>query len=102
MAILAAFGGVFMNMYVIMSCFFQSITELHPVTGEPLPSSKRGYGFVSRQISFGEEPSYMQCVYYPPEEVDELFDPWMRWAKTCAIWAAILAFISFVVLVLAC
>jgi hypothetical protein len=102
MAILAAFGGVFMNMYVLMSCFFYNITELHPTTGEPLPSSKRGYGMMSRQISYGEEPSYMQCVFYPPEEIDELFDPWMNMAKTFAYFAAILAFVSMLVLMLAC
>jgi hypothetical protein len=73
MAILAAFGGCFMNMYVIMSCFFYNITELNPITGEPMPSTKRGYGMMARQISYGEVPSYMQCVYYPKEEMDELF-----------------------------
>jgi uncharacterized membrane protein YgcG len=102
MAILAAFGGVFMNMYVIMSCFFYNITELHPTTGEAMPSSKRGYGMMARQISYGEEPSYMQCVYYPKEEIDELFDPWMNSAKTFAFAAAILAFVSMLVLILAC
>lgn len=57
---------------------------------------------MSRQISYGEEPSYMQCVYYPEEEAAELFDPWMKMAKASALVAAALAFISFIILFLAC
>jgi hypothetical protein len=84
MGILLAFGGVVMNMYVVLSCFFQRIALINPVTGEPIPGSERGYGFLGREVDYGLQPDYQQCIYYPAEEEAEIFDSWVKAGKAFA------------------
>ena len=91
-----------MNMFVIGSCYYQKVVLVNPITGEPIPASKKGYGFRSREISYGETPDYRQCLYYPEAEYEDIFDGWMRAAKAFSFLSSLLGLFGFCVMVLAC
>lgn len=91
-----------MNLYVLGTCLFQRIQLINRVTGDPIPGSERGYGFLSRETDYGVAPDYRQCTWYPQEEYDLIFDGWMHTGRIFAFISAILAAVSFVVIVLTC
>lgn len=84
MGFILGVGAVVMHSFVITSCFFQRIQEINPVTGEKIPGTERGYGFISRETDYGVQPDYQQCTYYPPDEIAEFFDSWVRASKAMA------------------
>lgn len=91
-----------MNMYVMMSCFFQRVVIINPITGEPIQGSERGYGFLSRESDYGVTPDYRKCLFYPVDEEELIFDGWMKSGKAFAFMSGILGFVCFCVLMLAC
>lgn len=99
MGIIMGFMAVWMNFYVITSCKFALITELNPVTGEPILMTKRGYGLLAREIRYGEKQSHPRlcpgCIVYPNEEEDALQDFWLRSARGVAFIGAFLGLITF-------
>jgi hypothetical protein len=102
MGILLAQGGLMMNLYVLGTCVFQRIKIINPVTGEPIPGSERGYGFSARETDYGLESDYRTCTYYPDDELDEIFDGWMKFGKFFSFVSAILAAICFIILISIC
>jgi len=95
-----------MNLYVIMSCFFQRITELNPVTGEVIPSTSHGYGLIARELAtqMGETQdmaSYQSCIIYPSDEYDYISDFWMVTARNMGFLAGLLGLIAWVFFILA-
>jgi hypothetical protein len=102
MTIFSAFGALYMNYTVIVSCFYQQITEINPTTGELIMTSRRGYGMLGRQITYGETADYQQCLYYPDEEKVVLEDIWMQGSTFSAYACAGLQLIACVVLFLTC
>jgi hypothetical protein len=95
--------GLYMTYEVMTGCFFQRITLVNPLNGEPIAGSERGYGFLSREADFGTQPDYKQCIYYPDEEYADLFaDGWMPAAKLFVQMSGILGIIGACVLILAC
>lgn len=98
-----ALTGMYMIYQVLTACFFQRITLVNPLNGEPIAGSERGYGFLSREADFGTQPDYQQCIYYPEDEYAELFtDGWMPAAKLFVMMSGVLGGIGALVLVLAC
>ena len=91
-----------MNMYVIMSCKFASITELNPVTGKPIETTRRGYGLIARELAYGDEENYRGCILYPDEEVDEMYDFWLKWARNLAFVGGLLGLVTFTCLIGSC
>lgn len=89
-----------MNMYIIMSCFFERIVLINPVTGEEIPGSERGYGMLSRETDYGLEPDYRQCSYYTPDDYQKVFDGWMQAARFFTFLSALLGFVGLCVLIL--
>jgi len=80
-AIVLASLGLWTSIQVLRSCSFFVTTEVNPVTGQVIDESTRGYGLLSRTISYGERPEYgTQCVFYPAKEQAYLWaeDTWMR------------------------
>lgn len=102
MAMFSAFGSLYMNFTVIMSCFFLQITELNPVTGELIMSTRTGYGMLARQVEYGENPDYQQCIYYPDDEKHVLEDSFMKGSTMSAYACAFLQVIACVVLSTTC
>ena len=102
MALFCAYMSLYMNFTVVMSCFYQQITELNPVTGEKIMSSRIGYGMLARQISYGETADYQQCLYYPEDEYVVLEDTWMKGSTYSAYACAVLQVIGCVVLSFTC
>ena len=102
MALFSAYGSLYMNFNVIMSCFFHQITKLKPDTGELIMSSRQGFGMLARQISYGEQPDYQQCLYYPEEELKALQDNWMKYSTHAAYACAVLQVIACAVLSTTC
>lgn len=102
MAILLGFGGLVMNVYVLLSCYFQRIVLINPVTGEGIPGSERGYGFLSKEVELGDVPDYRTCSYYPVDQYDLVFDSWMKAAKAFTFMSGVLGFVCFAVLILSC
>lgn len=91
-----------MNLYVLGTCIFQRIQLINHVTGDVIPGSERGYGFLSRETDYGVTPDYRQCTWYPSSELDEIFDGWMQMGRIFAFLSAILAAVCFCVLLLTC
>jgi len=102
MALFSAYMSLYMNFTVVMSCFYQQITELNPVTGELIMTSRTGYGMLARQISYGETADYQQCLYYPEDEQSVLEDTWMKGSTYSAYACAVLQVIGCVVLSFTC
>lgn len=102
MGIMVAIFGLMMNLYVIGSCMFQRIKKINTITGDPIPGSERGFGFLGRETDYGITPDYRQCSWYTAEEYDILFDGWMHTGRIFAFLSAIIATIGFVVLFLTC
>ena len=99
MGVIMGFGACWMNMYVIMSCKFANITEINPVTGDPIEITKRGYGLIAREIAYGDIESYRGCVMYPDDEKEYLFDFWIKMARQFAFLGGILGLITFTCLI---
>ena len=102
MALFSAYMSLYMNFTVVMSCFYQQITEVNPVTGELIMSSRTGYGMLARQISYGETADYQQCLYYPEDERQVLEDTWMKGSTYAAYACAVLQVIGCAVLSFTC
>lgn len=91
-----------MNFYVIRSCFFKRIKLRNPTTGELIPGSERGYGFFARETDYGAQPDYQQCSYYHEDEIDKVFDGWMKMGRFCGIIAGRIGLIAFVIMLTTC
>lgn len=102
LAQIMAIGGLVMCQYVLTSCFIQQIKERNPVNGRLIDNSERGYGFFSREADYGVTPDYQNCIYYPDEERDYVFDAWMNTGMVFAFLSGILGLICFVILIFAC
>jgi hypothetical protein len=102
MAMFSGFGSLYMTFVVLMSCFYQQITELNPVTGELLMNTRTGYGMLARQIEHGETADYQQCIYYPDDEKFVLEDTFMKGSTYSAYVCAALQVICCLVLSTTC
>ena len=91
-----------MNMYVLMSCFMQRIKLVNPVTGETIPGQERGYGFFARETDAGLEYDYQQCSYYESDEIDVVFDGWVRSARFFSLVSEFLGTMAFLILINTC
>jgi hypothetical protein len=91
-----------MNVYVVRSCLFQRIQLINPATGDIIPGSERGYGFLSRETDHDMKPDYGQCSWYTLEEYNTIFDAWMDSGRFFAFLSAFLATICFLVMFLTC
>jgi len=104
MAVVGGFGGLFMCLYVVMSCFFQRITELNPVTGDVIPSTSHGYGLIARELAtnLGETPdmaSYQSCILYPRDEYEYIADFHMKTARNLAFLGGTLGLMGWTVFI---
>jgi hypothetical protein len=102
MGIMSAVGGLMMNLYVIGTCLFQRIQLINLVTGDIIPGSQRGYGFLSRETDYGAEPDYKQCTWYVQDEYDDIFDGWMKTGRFFAFLSAMLATVCFIIMMMTC
>jgi hypothetical protein len=96
-----AFGGLFMNVYVVFSCFFTRVTLLNERTGEPIEGSEEGYGFFAKEVDTGLQPDYKQCLYYPENEYDYIFDGWFHSARFFTSLSMFIGTVCFGVMVMA-
>jgi hypothetical protein len=102
MGIMSAVGGLMMNLYVIGTCLFQRIQQINHVTGDIIPGSQRGYGFLSRETDYGLESDYRQCTWYTQDEYNDIYDGWMKSGRFFAFLSAILATVCFIVMMMTC
>lgn len=91
-----------MNLYVVGTCLFQRIQLINLVTGDIIPGSQRGYGFLSRETDYGVESDYRQCTWYPQDEYNDIFDGWMKTGRFFAFLSAMLATVCFIVMMMTC
>lgn len=102
MALMSAYGSLYMTFTVIMSCAYQQITDIDPATGKLVMESRLGYGMLAREAEFGEPTDYQQCIYYPEDEQVYLEDSFMKGSTYSAYACAVLQVIACIVLTTTC
>ena len=102
MGVILALFARWMNTCVILSCKFATITELNPVTGQPMETTRRGYGLIAREVAYGDEENYLGCILYPDDEADELYDFWLKWARNLALVGDLLGLVTYICLIGSC